>query len=258
MHFVDRQWKAETRQESGEMDSVLLIGQSNMAGRGIIGSVPEIPSDGRRFMLRNGCWQPMTEPVNPDRRIFVESDTEFRSGVSLAPSFAQAYTDAYSRRLGLIPCADGGTMLVQWQPGELLFDHAVMMTKLAMRTSRLAGILWHQGESDSRDMADVAAYEFRFMNMLDSLLEQLDLPEDFPVVIGGLSEQPVSLERWPFARECNDVLRGIARKHPNIGFASAEGLAIGPDRIHFDGPSYREFGRRYFAAYQSVVEERTK
>ncbi|MBQ2401175.1 MAG: hypothetical protein II311_04070, partial [Lachnospiraceae bacterium] len=33
-------------------------------------------------------------------------------------------------------------------PGELLYDHAVMQSKLAQRTSEIAGILWHQGESD--------------------------------------------------------------------------------------------------------------
>lgn len=52
----------------------------------------------------------------------------------------------------MIPCADGGTKIKQWQPGELLYDHAVAMAKLAMRTSKLCGIIWHQGESDCRQL----------------------------------------------------------------------------------------------------------
>ena len=36
-------------------------------------------------------------------------------------------------------------------PGSLLYDHAVANAKLAQRTSTLAGILWHQGESDCLD-----------------------------------------------------------------------------------------------------------
>jgi hypothetical protein len=50
--------------------------------------------------------------------------------------------------VGIIPCADGGTSLEQWREGGLLFDNAVNCARLAMRTSRLMGILWHQGEAD--------------------------------------------------------------------------------------------------------------
>ena len=35
-------------------------------------------------------------------------------------------------------------------PGEILYDNTVNNAKLAQRTSELAGILWHQGESDSQ------------------------------------------------------------------------------------------------------------
>ncbi len=119
------------------MTSFLMIGQSNMAGRGDFGVVPPIEND-RCFMLRMGRWQKMSEPINPDRGIF---DGPYRSGVGLAASFADEYAKHFQQNIGLIPCADGGTGIDQWQPGEVLFDHAVMMTKLALRTSKLGGIL---------------------------------------------------------------------------------------------------------------------
>ena len=57
--------------------SFLLIGQSNMAGRGVIEEA--IPVDNTHIkVLRNGRWQKMFRPVNPDRSF---------SGVSLAESF---------------------------------------------------------------------------------------------------------------------------------------------------------------------------
>ena len=55
--------------EGHEMKSVLLIGQSNMAGRGDFGEVPEIQHP-RCFMMRNGRWVTMSEPINPDRPVF--------------------------------------------------------------------------------------------------------------------------------------------------------------------------------------------
>lgn len=65
------------------MKSVLMIGQSNMAGRGFLHEVPTICNE-RIQMLRNGRWQMMTEPINYDRPV---------SGVGLA-GFKHAATQA--------------------------------------------------------------------------------------------------------------------------------------------------------------------
>ena len=54
--------------------SFLMLGQSNMAGRGFIHEVDPIYNE-RIQMLRNGRWQMMTEPINYDRPV---------SGISLA------------------------------------------------------------------------------------------------------------------------------------------------------------------------------
>ena len=51
------------------MKSFLMLGQSNMAGRGNFGEVEEINNPLCK-MLRNGRWQYMSEPVNPDRGFF--------------------------------------------------------------------------------------------------------------------------------------------------------------------------------------------
>ncbi|MBQ8439852.1 MAG: hypothetical protein IJX19_04235, partial [Clostridia bacterium] len=52
-----------------EVYSFLLIGQSNMAGRGDFADVEPIKNK-RCLMLRMGRWQIMSEPINPDRKIF--------------------------------------------------------------------------------------------------------------------------------------------------------------------------------------------
>ena len=46
--------------------SLLLIGQSNMAGRGVPGDVEPIQNPMLKVM-RNGRWQGMYVPVNCDR-----------------------------------------------------------------------------------------------------------------------------------------------------------------------------------------------
>lgn len=100
-----------------------------MARRGFLNEAEPI-SDPRLFVLRNGRWQGMYRPVNYDRPF---------SGVCLAESFALAYAREHDVKVGLIPCADGGTSLDQWAEGGLLYDHAVYQCRLAQRTSTSRG-----------------------------------------------------------------------------------------------------------------------
>ena len=198
-----------------------------------------------------GRWQPMSEPVNPDRSIW----NYFHSGVGLSASFADEYAKHFGEDIGLIPCADGGTKLCQWMKGEVLFDHAVMMTKLAMRTSELAGILWHQGESDSLTELDATTYHDRLTRMLSDLKAEIGV--DVPIIVGGLGDF-VKLYKTPyktalFADLVNEASKTVA-KEQGYGFVSAAGLPCKDDGIHFTSAAYRELGKRYFEEYKRIIE----
>ena len=229
--------------------SFLMAGQSNMAGRGELDGVSPIENP-LCYMLRMGRWQTMREPINPDRAI---CGIECPSGVSLAASFADAYANAYHRAVGLIPCADGGTRIAQWKQGEILFDHAVMMSALAKRTSTVGGILWHQGESDCMGGFDSEAYRANLLTVLTSLRAEVG-GEDTPIVIGEISEDIT--ERWKVGNappRMNKLLHTVAEELPNCAIVSAKGLTLKADGIHFDARSCRELGMRYFEAYKSIV-----
>jgi len=221
-----------------------------MAGRGIVGDVPPIQNP-NCLMLRMGRWQKMHEPINPDRPIF---EGKYRSGVSLGASFADEAARFFDGKVGMIPCADGGTRIDQWMPGEVLFDHTVMMTKLAMRTSVFSGILWHQGESDCKDAEMALRHKDRFLTMITALRSELG-GEEIPLLIGELSEELAQEERFgERPLQINRQYREIANSLPNCRVVSAKGLCLMSDHLHFDAPSLREFGTRYFAAYRELVD----
>ena len=233
---------------SQQVGSVLMIGQSNMAGRGNIEDVEPI-RDRRCFMLRNGRWQPMREPVNPDRPIF---EGMFRSGVSLGASFAGDYAKHFDAPVGLIPCADGGTSMEQWMPGKLLYDHAVCLTRLAQRTSTLKAILWHQGESDCHGQDAVDAYKEKFIGMITQLRKDLGAG-DVPVIMGELHTGMAEKYKFhDYPVKLNAIFHQIARELPNCAVASSEGLQLKPDGLHFDAVSLRTFGSRYFERYLQI------
>ena len=231
-----------------DVTSFLMIGQSNMAGRGEFGEVEPIVNPDC-FMLRMGRWQKMSEPINPDRAIF---NFKFHSGTCLCASFADNWAKKFGIKIGLIPCADGGTSISQWLPGGVLFDHAVMMTKLAMRTSDFGGILWHQGECDC-DAEHFPLYKERLIEVITAIRKELDA-EDLPFLLGELSENYSSEQGFgDYPIKINQIFKEIENELPNCRVVSANGLSLKPDGLHFNSASLREFGNRYFEAYLDLT-----
>lgn len=223
------------------MYSFLMIGQSNMAGRGYISEVPAIKNE-RLHVLKNGRWYPMFVPVNFDRPF---------AGICLAESFADAVSKQYQVDVGLIPCADGGTRLDQWMPGEVLYDNAAAQAKLAQRSSEIAGVLWHQGEADCNEDRYPFYYE-KCSHILSSFRKDLKL-ENVPFLVGGLGEflpkNRESLKNYPFV---NAALQSMAGENEWIGYVPADGLTSNPDNLHFNAVSLREFGQRYFEVFKQM------
>lgn len=237
-------------QQAQIIHGVLMMGQSNMAGRGNLGEVKPIRNP-LCYMLRMGRWQPMCEPVNPDRAIF---EGMFRSGISLAASFADEYAKHFQQMVGLIPCADGGTNLQQWMPGELNYDHAVMQAKLALRTSSLKAILWHQGESDCQADETVEQYTRRFVQMIEQFRRDIGA-QALPVLVGELPE--VIAPKWKTeGRQVlfNQNLHRLPQMISNCAVVSSAGLTLKPDGLHFDAQACREFGKRYFESYCTMMQ----
>ena len=203
------------------------------------------------FMLRMGRWQPMSEPINVDRA--VAEGAVPRSGANLAASFAAQLQKETGAKIGLIPCADGGTRISQWQPGEVLFDHAVFQAKLAMRTSALTAILWHQGESDSHLPEEAESYFDRFKLMSDTLRARLGA-ESVPLIVGELGSFVGDFEngKYPYWPVVNCALHRAAEELRSCAVVSAQGLSCRPDHLHFDSRSLREFGLRYFEALAAL------
>lgn len=61
--------------------SFLLVGQSNMAGRGDLTPENTITAPDC-FMLRMGRWQPMSEPINVDRAV---AEGQFHAAAQTLP-----------------------------------------------------------------------------------------------------------------------------------------------------------------------------
>jgi hypothetical protein len=222
------------------MQLFLLIGQSNMAGRGVVEAQDKVPHP-RVFMLtKERTWVPAVDPMHFDK--------PERIGVGLGSAFGRAIADERPDAVvGLIPAAFGGTSLDEWKPGGLHYTNAVGRAREAMKHGKLVGILWHQGENDAPKYL-AATYPERFAAMIQQLRHDLGA-EDVPVVVGELGKFVASSEA------INAALARVPEHVPRSAFVSSQGLTDKGDQLHFDSASLREFGKRYAKAWNTLAKK---
>ena len=164
------------------------------------------------------------------------------AGVGLCSEFARQIIATDSNIVvGLIPCAMGGSSLDEWKSGGQLYSNAVARARAAMKNGTLAGILWHQGESDSSH-AKVVTYAERFAAMIGQLREDLSA-KNVPVIVGELGRFRAA------SAEFNAALPEVVRRVSRCACVTSEGLSDRGDHTHFDSPSLQILGRRYATAF---------
>ena len=218
------------------MQLFLLMGQSNMSGRGAI-EAQDLVTDPRIWMMNKEMnWVLAKAPIHFDNGA---------ARVGLAGEFAKTLVaNDPNINVGLIPTAVGGTSLDKWKAGDELYTNAVTRAREAMKHGQLAGILWHQGESDAK-AAKVATYAERFSAMIAQLRTDLDA-ENVPVIMGELV--PTRAANAGF----DAALPAISAAVPLCTWVSSEGLSARKDNIHFDSASQRTLGKRYAAAFLEI------
>lgn len=243
------------------VDIFLLMGQSNMKGRGVID--PERRIDRRIVMMhmRSDAWFFAQDPLHlvgqPDT--FDGSDN---AGVGPGLSFAEAVLEKHPDHLiVLIPCAVGGSSITPWRGrGAKFYDEAVRRAKLAVKSlpvgARLRGVLWMQGESDATEKRH-ATYEKTLVQMVRELREDLDSPS-LPFVAATIREfkAPGKLaDRFPYWASINDALLAATQALPHAVCVDLRDItnSIG-DGVHYDSRSQKEIGQRLAKAWATLSE----
>lgn len=221
------------------MQLYLLIGQSNMAGRGKVEPKDEVTKPNIYMLTKDLQWVLAKDPVHFDKPI---------AGVGLGSEFArQIVAVDPNTMVGLIPAAMGGSSLDEWKPGGGLYQSAVTRTLAAMKNGTLAGILWHQGEADSNH-DKVTTYAQRFSVMIAQLRKDLSA-EHVPVIVGELGRFR------PANAEFNTALPKVVEHVPLCAYVISEGLTDKGDHLHFDSVSLRILGQRYATAFLKINTE---
>lgn len=230
----------------------LLVGQSNMAGRGKVTEADQTRHPRVLKLTKENEWAPAVDPLHFDKPAIV--------GVGIGRTFGiEIASDAPEVTIGLIPCAVGGSPISSWEPGEYYrptkshpYDDAIRRAKVALKDGTLKGILWHQGESDSKP-GSAEVYEQKLHALIARLRDELDAPSA-PFIAGQLGqfkERPWNNER----KLVNAAHQSLPAKVERTAFVNSDGLNHKGDEVHFDAASYRELGRRYVDAYRKLTQQ---
>jgi hypothetical protein len=221
----------------------LLIGQSNMAGRGKPLTADDTTPHARVLVFnKDQAWAPAVDPLHFDKPAVV--------GVGLGLTFAKTLAEADAAiTIGLVPAAFGGSPIADWSRGGKHYVAAVARAKAALASGELAGILWHQGESDAAP-EKAALYQAKLDQLIADLRTDLSAPA-VPFLVGTLADTA----KGAGVATINQALRTVPDRVKQTGCVLAEGLTMSRDKIHFDAESYRQLGRRYAAEWTRVTKQ---
>ena len=244
----------------------ILAGQSNMDGRGrkseLVGELAKWakPQPDVRIAYSNStkrgpyatdgfvALEPgySVPPGTKERRL--PGDT-FGPEVSLGRALADANPH---EKIVLIKFSEGGTTLRgDWKPGAAhdgLYPQFLAFVRRSLASLRdageephLAGMIWHQGESDAS--LPEGEYQKLLTEFIAQIRKDLDSPQ-LPFVLGEVYDNG-KRDRVRAGQ------RATSAAVPDVTFVSVDGLKTSDNGTHFDTPSQIELGKRLAAAAAS-------
>jgi hypothetical protein len=220
----------------GPLDVYICAGQSNMTGGGYKSELPpELQAPQPNVSVFNGSGWEVMAPTD----------------VSVGPeiSFAYEMQKALNKPIGIILHAVGGTNLAtNWNPllsanvGNL---YAVLTNKVeAARQTReihVKGMIWMQGEADSRTEVNATAYSQNLTNLILAARADFSAP-DMPFSAGRVNPP---INKYSYVNLVRTAQETCAV--PGYSFVNCDDLTkiSGDVPLHYDTAGLVELGKRF-------------
>ncbi|GLJ43371.1 hypothetical protein SUGI_0900960 [Cryptomeria japonica] len=238
---------------SGDMDVFILSGQSNMAGRGGVSAhkwdsfiPPQCQSHSSILRLNPHLqWEKAHVPLHAD------IDKHKTCGVGPGMTFANTVLKHYrdnekgSYRIGLVPCAIGGTAIKEWEKGSFLYNSMIHRTKAALaRGGVLRAILWYQGESDATHEKSAECYKENLEKFIHDVRSDLQQPNLLFLQVA------ISMGDLPYSENVQKIREAqLGINIPNVYCIDAKGLPQHEDKLHLTTEAQVQLGKMLADAY---------
>lgn len=235
-----------------EVDLVIFMGQSNMAGYGGNASkAPAVP-EGRGYWFKSIAdptkLYPLTEPFgNGEKNTSSGLGTGQMKG-SMVSAFVNEYYESTGVPVVAVSAAQGNTAIEWWQPGKAPLNDAINRYKTAKEwlgkngyTIRHNFMVWCQGESDGWNGTSKETYKAKYGAILDAMKAE-GIETCFMVRIGVQKNNATEFDaiiaaQTDLCREREDTVMACTA---TAGFV-AEGLMS--DNVHYSQDGYNLAGK---------------
>lgn len=271
-----------------KLDIIVIAGQSNAEGNGVsTDDVIEVKNDCFELFDANNYWIDIN-PDDPKNPIFhmvlpvqcivralqerlVDGLPRYDMSLSFADEYIKHGLLEKDRKIMVIKAAVGGTGFALKQQGvnNFLYKRLTDMVDLALsfnKENRIVAFLWHQGEHDAFENAQLnekERYDFyhkEFMAQTNDFLTRYKSFK-FPVISGGFCDEwankDENIKQTNVIEKClqdcmNEI--GFAGFVPSDGLLSNNQELHNGDDIHFSKKSLKVFGQKYFDKYFSLIK----
>lgn len=210
---------------------VLLLGQSNMAGRAPLAPRDRQPIRCALLLDPKRRWERARHPLNryASDPFLVDGSAH---GLGPGGAFASALCqEVPGLRVGLVVNARSTSNIARWAKGQRLYENTLERAR-EIPAAKLWGVLWHQGEADAQN----PHYYIDLLRLIRDLRRDLEKP-DLRFIAGEVAGESA----------INDQLVMVADRLANFAIVSAEGLST-IDGVHFDREGQIGLGQRYARA----------
>lgn len=216
----------------------MLMGQSNMAG--VAKNEASDKNTDNRLLVWGGCnqpagkWNTATPPLNdcPGEKgwnLTDSVDPGIWFGKTMLEKLPQGHT------IGLVGTAESGESINTFITGGS--HHQMILNKIAAvkgaKNARFAGIIFHQGESDSGQ----SAWPGKVVQLYNEVKAAFGVSYDVPFVLGELPQGGCCSGHNTLVHQAADML-------PKGAWISQQGTNV-MDEYHFDHASVVIMGKRY-------------
>lgn len=239
----------------------ILSGQSNMSGGGpvVAEGLKFDPAVGDKVRIWDACgeggkrgalgkWASLNELQALKKE--ARNDT-------IGPEFGFAKAMAGlvpADEIHLIKVARGGTPIDWWLPDAAGKDngHTLLLKNLKIALEKIGGeyeivgVLWMQGESDSKKQEDAEAYQKKLERLIALMRKETGKPE-LPFVIGRISSRILESKKFkmPFAKIVQSGQEAVTKNDKHAFMVDTDDLSQRDDLVHFDQEGQMGLGKRF-------------
>lgn len=240
-------------------DVFLVAGQSNALGAGV-GQDKVLDAPHRNVHQFAGSGRNAGNIVAGEHPFWHHTRAQ---GVGFSQTFGKLHTEAAGRPVLIVPTARGEAGFhpdagLTWDPEDTtgatnLYKFAVKQLYMALTThpaNVLRGVLWHQGENDSRYL-DETAYAARLDSLINALRAEFGT---VPFILGQMSPDRMA-EHGGGYPGIDAAHRSTPSRVPLAAFVEAPAGMYNSEaeKIHFNAAGQRELGRRYYREFTRLA-----